>query len=92
MCRNNKIKSTDTSHSGDVRDYHLKIPTHTVRSYDIAIGDLSWNLSLPHRFNKCHSLMPILATTGIEKYSVNIHLLKTEVSHVITVDDRLLIT
>jgi hypothetical protein len=69
-----------------------RIPTHAVRSYDIAVCDPSWNFSLPHRFNKCHSLMPILATTGIENYSVNIHLLETEVSHKITEDDRLVIT
>jgi hypothetical protein len=58
-----------------------RIPTHAVRSYDIAVCDPSWNFSLPHRFNKCHSLMPILATTGIDNYSVNVHLLETEVSH-----------
>ena len=58
-----------------------QIPHKMVRSYDFHICDPTWEQGKNLYYNKCHSLLAILATTGMENYQLNFTILEPNITH-----------
>jgi hypothetical protein len=66
-----------------------RVPTKTIKRYDVQICDPFFGKETPFAFKRCHGLMAIIANTGQENFTMKFDLLEKETTIYITEEMRM---